>query len=378
MKLLVVLTLHLTFTSLAFADDIKLSDRSKDGNLQRIFSASRDGYILFKALFDQGSVPDLTFGRLTNAKQSHPSFLAKDPKYNTDPPRRPIRTTADLTIIRQVKAEPEMKTPTSIDWDELVLDGSWSGPNYTAFQGLTEAGFDPFAHDGELAFRFDTSMRGRNQFAGLLIVPDGWGSQLDMALAWRMENHAVFERKILVQEEIEALRTQVRSINPLIRKLAAGLLMQQKAMSIDEMKAWLRSEGSLIDVAVAVQLILVDTPKANVLVMPGWMIVEGERLWGGALAGATLLYAQNQKAVTAMMHYHAKLRETKQILTDEIIALIQVGKNQTGYDAIEVIAEELIKTNALHNYPIFTIGNQMLGATNIVDRKLLLFDSVKQ
>ena len=375
MKLLFALTFHLVFASLAFAEDIKLSDRAKDGHLQRICAASRDGYTLFKSVFDQGTPPNLTFGRLANAKQARPSFLAEDPKYNTDPPRRPIRTSANLTMIWQIKAVAEVKVPDTIEWDELVLDSSWSGPSYTAYQGLTVAGFDPFAHNGEVAFRFDASKQARNQFADLLIVPDGWGSQIDSAVTWRLENRALFEAAILTKDELATLRTNARSSNTLIKKMASSLLMRHNAASAEDMKAWLRSEPSLVDVAVTVQLMLAHDPKASVVVAPAWMVPEGERVWGGALTGATLVFAQNQTAVTSMMHYHAKLREAKQVQSEEINTLKQVAKNQVGYDTIEVIGAELIRTNALRNYPIFSAANQILTATNIIDRALLFFES---
>lgn len=375
MKLLFALTLHLVFASTVCAEDIKLSDRAKDGKLKRIFAASRDGYTLFKAVFNQGAPPNLTFGRLTNAKLVRPSFSTGDPKYNTDPPRRPIQISANLTIIRRNKGVNDVNIPETITWDELVLQGYWSGGHYTAYQGLTEVGFDPFAHDGEVAFRFDASKQGRSQFEDLLIVPDGWGSQIDTAVAWRLSNKALFERTILTKDELATLRNNSGSSNPLIKKMASSLLMRHKALSAEDMKAWLQSEPSLVDVAVTVQLMLAHDPRASVVAMPAWMLTKGERVWGGALTGATLVFAQNQNAVTSMMLYHGKLREAKQVQSDETNALKAAAKSQVGYDTVEAIGAELIKTNAIRNYPLFSAANEILMATYVIDRALLSFDA---
>lgn len=368
-----IVTFIITTLTLMAAEPSKLSNRPKEGELQRTFRASRDGFELLRLLIDQRVPTDLIFANFSDAEQSRPPYVATDPKYNTDPPMRPQHTSLKLNVISG-KLSADLKVPAQMQWDELVAYNAWHGPSYTAYQGLTEAGFDPFAHNGEVAFRFDASKQARNQFADLLIVPDGWGSQIDSAVTWRLENRALFEAAILTKDELATLRTNARSSNTLIKKMASSLLMRHNAASAEDMKAWLRSEPSLVDVAVTVQLMLAHDPKASVVVAPAWMVPEGERVWGGALTGATLVFAQNQTAVTSMMHYHAKLREAKQVQSEEINTLKQVAKNQVGYDTIEVIGAELIRTNALRNYPIFSAANQILTATNIIDRALLFFE----
>jgi hypothetical protein len=354
------------------AEPRKLSDRVRDGELQRTFNASRDGYLLLQKIADQTLSSDLTFAGITDAKQSLPPYIASDPKYNIDPPKRPQLTSFKLRVNKAATgAKP---VPDSIKWDELVPASAWHGPHYTAYQGLTEAGFDPFAHEGEVAFRFDASKQGRDQFAGLLIVPDGWGLQIAAATAWRTESKQLFETPTLTKEQVELIRISAQSSNPIIKKMSAGLLMRHGVATAEEMKSWLRSEPSLVDTAVTAQLMLAGEAKANVVTAPAWMVPEGERIWGGALIAATLMFAQNEAAVTSMMQYHAKLRGSKGVHSDELNALKESARNQIGYGTIEAIGAELIKTNALRNYPLFTPANQMLSATNVIDRASLFFE----
>jgi hypothetical protein len=355
------------------AEPRKLSERVQDGELQRIFSASRDGYLLLQKIADQSLPSDLIFASIAEAKQSLPPYMASDPRYNTNPPKRPQLMSFKLRVNKATIGA--IPVPDSIKWDELVPGNAWHGPHYTAYQGLTEAGFDPFAHEGEVTFRFDASKQGRAQFADLLIVPDGWGLQIASATAWRLENKHAFESPTLTKEQIALLRATTQSDNPLVKKMAASLLMRHSVVTAEEMKAWLRSEPSLVDAAVAVQLVLTRDAKSNVVTSPAWMMADGERIWGGALIAATLQFAQNEAAVTSMMHYHAKLRGSKGIQSDETNALKESAKHQIGYDTIEAIGAELIKTNALRNYPMFSAANQILSATNVIDRASLFFEA---
>ncbi len=360
--------------SVKATDSIKLSDRFQDGELQRMFCAAQDGDRLIQIIVDQEIPPNFFFASITEAKQSRPPYVATDPKYNTDPPKRPQHTSFKLKLNYSTTNANQI-VPESMELNDLVPAGAWHGPHYTAYQGLIEAGFDPFAHNGEVAFRFDGSKQGRERFMGLLIVPNGWGSQVGSAASWRLENKHLFEKRLLTQEEVELLRLSVQSSNSIIKKMSVRLLMQHKAASTDDMKAWLRSEASLADTAVTVQLMLAQDAKNSVVAEPAWMLAEGERMWGGALIGATLMFAQNDSAVTSMMHYHAKLREAKQVPSDEINALKNSAKGQIGYDTIEAIGAELIRTNMLRNYPVFSGANQMLSATNIIDRASLFFEA---
>jgi hypothetical protein len=368
-----IIALILVSLPLRAAEPKKLSDRVQDGELQRTFNASRDGYLLLRKIADQSLPSDLIFASIAEAKQSLPPYMASDPKYNTNPPKRPQLMSFKLRVNKATIGA--IPVPDSIKWDELVPAGAWHGPHYTVYQSLTEAGFDPFAHEGEVAFRFDAPKQGRAQFADLLIVPDGWGLQVASATAWRLENKQVFESPILTKEQIALLRASTHSDNPLVKKMAASLLMRHSEVTAEEMKAWLRSEPSLVDAAVAVQLVLARDAKSNVVTSPAWMMAEGERIWGGALIAATLQFAQNEAAVASMMHYHANLRGAKGIQSDEINALKDSAKNQVGYDTIEAIGAELIKTNALRNYPVFSAANQMLSATNVIDRASLFFEA---
>lgn len=373
-----IIALVIAYLPMMAAEPRKLSERMQDGELQRIFCASRDGFTLLQQITDQKIVSGLHFAKLADAKHIYPSYLADDPKYkpqnDTDLPKRPQVTSCKLSVIADTAAA-GLKIPEQIIWVELITYNAWHGPHYTAYQGLTETGFDPFAHNGEVAFRFDVSKQGREQFGGLLIVPDGWGSQIGSAAAWRHENKQLFESALLTKEQVALLQTNTQSGNPLIKKMSAGLLMRHHAATAEEMKAWLRSEPSLVDSAVTVQLMLTQDAKSSAVNAPAWMVAEGERIWGGALIGATLIFAQNETAVTSMMHYHAKLRGSKGVQSDEINALKASAKNQIGYDTIEAIGAELIKTNAIRNYPMFSAANQILSATNVIDRASLFFDA---
>ncbi len=372
-----IIALILISLPLMAAEAKKLSDRVQNGELQHTFSASRDGCRIIQQLIDQSLPPDLNLARIAEAKQSYPSYTVSDPKYQpkseTDTAKQPQITSFRLVVIKS--ADVAVKLPANEIWNEVVPYYGWHMPHYTAYQGLTEAGFDPFAHEGEVAFRFDASKNGRAQFADLLIVPDGWGLQIASATAWRLENKQVFESPMLTKEQIAQLRATTQSDNPLVKKMAASLLMRHSAVTAEEMKAWLRSEPSLVDAAVAVQLVLTRDAKSNVVTSPAWMMAEGERIWGGALIAATLQFAQNEAAVTSMMHYHAKLRGSQGIQSDEINALKESAKSQIGYDTIEAIGAELIKTNALRNYPMFSAANRILSATNIIDRASLFFEA---
>jgi len=362
------------FAPLAFAEDFKLSDRAEDGNLQRICSASRDGYTLFKAIFDEVTPPNLTFVRLTNAEQVRPSFLAEDPEYNTDPPRRPIRTSANLTILRQIKDVTELKALHSIEWDESVLDGGWRGPSYTAYQGLTEAFFDPFAHNGELAFRFDGSKKDRHQFADLLIVPDGWGSQIDSSAVWRLDNKGLFERATLTKDELTFVRSETSSTNSLIKKMAFSLLMKHKVLNAEDLKTWLRSEPTLIDVAVTVQLVLTQDPKPIVDAEPAWMVTEGEHVWGGALIAATLLFTTNQAAVDSMQKWHYKRRQGNETGASELMPLLRKAETQPGFYMIKEIGNELVRVKQLRNYPFLSAGHLIFSSSSVIDPSFLSTD----
>ncbi len=374
MKLLFPLTLHLLFAPLAFAEDFKLSDRADDGNLQRICSASRDGYTIFKAIFDEGTPPDLTFVRLTNAKQVRPSFLPEDPQYNTNPPRRPIQTSANLTILRQINSVAEVKAPDSIEWNESVLDTGWRAPSHTAYQRLTEAFYDPFAHNGELAFRFDESKKDRNQFADLLIVPDGWGSQIDSAAVWRLDNKGLFERAALTKNELAFVRSETRSTSSLIKNMAFTLLMKHSVLSAEDLKTWLRSQPSLIDVAVTVQLVLTQDPKPFVDAAPTWMVPEGEHVWGGALIAATLLFTTNQAAVDSMQKWHYKRRQVNETEASELMPLLRVAETQPGFYMIKDIGSELVRVKQLRNYPFLSAGHLIFSSSSVVDPSLLSTD----
>lgn len=373
-----IVTLLISASPLVGAQMEKLSDRPKQGELQRVFCASRDGCALLQLINDQRLSEDLVFAKIVEAKQTQPSYPVDDPKYkpqnDSDLPKRPQVTEFKITVIKSPLGA-TMRIPEQMIWNEIITYNGWHGPHYTAYQGLTEAGFDPFAHEGEVAFRFDASKNGRAQFADLLIVPDGWGLQIASATAWRLENKQVFESPMLTKEQIAKLRATTQSDNPLVMKMAASLLMRHGAVTAEEMKAWLRSEPSQVDAAVAMQLVLTRDAKSNVVTSPAWMMAEGERIWGGALIAATLQFAQNKAAVTSMMHYHAKMRGSQGIQSDEINALKESAKSQIGYDTIEAIGAELIKANALRNYPMFSAANQILSATNIIDRASLFFEA---
>ena len=373
-----IIALVIAYLPMMAAEPRKLSERMQDGELQRIFCASRDGFTLLQQITDQKIVSGLHFAKLADAKHIYPSYMADDPKYkpqnDTDLPKRPQVTSCKLSVIADTEAA-GLKIPEQIIWVELITYNAWHGPHYTAYQGLTETGFDPFAHNGEVAFRFDASKQGREQFGGLLIVPEGWGFQIAAATAWRSESKQLFETPTLTKEQVGMIRISAQSSNPIIKKMSAGLLMRHGVATAEEMKSWLRSEPSLVDTAVTAQLMLAGEEKANVVTAPAWMVPEGERIWGGALIAATLQFAQNEAAVTSMMHYHAKLRGSKGIQSDETNALKESAKHQIGYDTIEAIGAELIKTNALRNYPMFSAANQILSATNVIDRASLFFEA---
>ncbi len=369
-----IIALVITSLPLMASPPKKLSDRIQDGELQHTFCASRDGYALLQRLVENELPSNLILASIAEAKQSLPVYLASDPKYNSDPPKRPQLTSFKIKVFKG-KATAKTNVPELVRWDELVPSSAWNGPHYTAYKALTEAGFDPFAHDGEIAFRFEESKQGRNQFTDLFIIPDGWGEQIGSAVTWRLENKLLFESIILTKVQVAALHTNAESGNPLIKKMSVSLLMRHNAASAEDMKMWLRSEPSLVDTAVTVQLILARDAKSSVVTTPSWMVAEGELIWGGALIGATLVFAENEKAVTSMMYYHAKLREAKQVQSGEINAFREAAKNQIGYVTIEGIGAELIRTNVIRNYPMFSAANQILSSTYIIDRALLFFDA---
>ncbi len=377
MKPFIYFILVLSFASLLVAQDIKLSERNKDGRLQHICSASRDGYILLKSIFDQTINPNSFFCRLSQTKQVKPSFLADDPKYNTDPPRRPIRTSANLDIEVTSKHSSVSYVPLTIEWNELILDGSWSGPSYTAYQGLVETGFDPFSHDGEISFVFDATKQGRSQFSDVRIVPVGWSSHVTAASTWRSENNSLFELKSLSSDDLLKLRGDASSHSPLIRKMAMNLLMKHKAANSNEKKAWLKAESSMVDVAVLTQLLLSDDPQLDIMVSPAWMVEGGERLWGGALIGATLLFTANQEAVNSMMFYHAKMQKNKQVPTDDIMDYKKTAMKQVGYATIEGIGAEMVRNKTLQNYPIFSAANDIFIVSRIIPPALLFTEPPK-
>lgn len=355
----------------------KLSDRPKDGELQRTFCASRDGFTLLQQIADQKLSKDLVLAKVAEASRSYPPYLADDPKYkpqdDSDLPKRPQITSCKLSVIRNPAAT-VLKLPEQIKWDELVTYHAWHGPHYTAYQRLTEAGFDPFAHDGEVAFRYDTLKQGREKFVGLLIVPDGWGLQIAAATAWRTESKQLFETPKLTREQVDLLRTSTKSDNPIIKKMSAGLLIRHGVASAEEMQSWLRSEPSLVDTAVAVQLILARDPKSNVVTSPAWMVAEGERVWGGALVAASLLFTKNQEAVNSMRKWHFKHRQGRESEAAELEQILHQAEAQPGYQMIKDIGNELSRQKMLGSYPFFSAGHIIFTSSAVIDPALLSND----
>ncbi len=369
-----IVTLVISAFPLMGAPLEKLSDRPKQGELQRVFCATRDGYALLQLLNDQRLCKDLVFAKIIEANQTQPTYLADDPKYksqnDSDLPKRPQITDFKISVIKSSPIE-TTRIPSQIKWNELKTYNSWHGPHYTAYQGLTEEGFDPFAHNGELAFRFDGSKKGRNQFADLLIVPDQWGSQIDSAAVWRLQNKALFDRATLTKDELAVVRAETRSNSTLIRKMAFSLLMKHNALSAEDLKTWLRSEPSLVDVAVTVQLMLAHDPRPSVVVVPAWMVTEGEQVWGGALVAATLLFTTNQAAVDSMKDWHYKQRQGKETEASDLIQLLRAAETQPGFHMLKDIGNELVRFKQIRNYPFLSAGHLVFSSSAVIDPSFL-------
>ncbi len=373
-KLTSTIAILLALFTTVSAAPVSLADRPKSGELQQIFSAVHDGYNLLHLIAELKFQDNIVFAELSGAQQIYPPYTTGDPRHSTNPPRRPRITSFSINFLNAV-GRSNSAIPKFQKWEEFVPSDAWNTPHRTTYESLTKAEFDPFAQDGEVAFRFEASKQERARFADTWIVPSGWGAQVEDAVAWRKANGKLFENSSLTNNELEALHAVINSNNFVIRKLAIGLLMRHKAASTENLRAWLRSEPTMIDTAVLVVHILNHDPNQTTLANSEWMLGEDKKLWGGALIGATLVFVENEEAVRAMLHYQASTTKQSQSQTEENEALKRMAKLQPGFDTIESIGLGLQKSGEIRNYPIFSIVNQILSATNVINRASLFFDS---
>lgn len=259
-------------------------------------------------------------------------------------------------------------------WNEIVNYNAWHGPPLSAYQGLTEFYFDPFTLDGEIAFQIDDAKRERNRFVKVMVVPFGWSRQIADALIWRRENKILFEKVELALEEVNILRQHASSSSPIIKKMAASLLIKHKAATAEDFKVWLKAEVTLIDVAVLVQLILLQQAHPVAALDASWLVSEGEFMWGGALIASTLLFTRDQASVNNMKTWQYKRRQANTSHTTEMAKLIEAVQAQVSYHQIKQIGDEITKQKKPQKFPFFSAGHLIFSASYIVDPSLFSSD----
>jgi hypothetical protein len=150
--------------------------------------------------------------------------------------------------------------------------------------------------------------------------------------------------------------------------------MKHKVLNAEDLKTWLRSEPTLIDVAVTVQLMLTQDPKPIVDAEPAWMVTEGEHVWGGALIAATLLFTANQAAVDSLRKWHYKRRQGNETGASELMPLLRKAETQPGFYMIKEIGNELVRIKQLRNYPFLSAGHLIFSSSSVIDPSFLSTD----
>lgn len=367
--------LFIPFLSLKGDVSYHLSEPSNAIDIQYTCRAAHDGFNLILRIYSAQLDSSLEFSLIKEAQQTAPTFVV-----DIDGAMKissPLITKFDLVPINNNSKAHNTSSPRN-EWNENIPFRKQFSRDATAFQTLMGNDFDYFAHNGEIAYKYDATKQNRLQYSDVKIVPQGWSAQVADAVIWRDKYNLLFERKSLTSEEASVIKRDAVSSNPIIRKMAIRLLLLRNSASPDDKMTWLKAEPTIVDVAVLAQLMLSVDDKIDVLTSPAWTIKVGEKLWGGTLIGAALLFTSNQQAVDYISIYRASMENSSLISQSDKPKLIKTAMAQAGYATIEGLGAELVKTNNLRNYPKSSAANFIFKVTEIIPPKLLSIEPIKK